>query len=498
VQFDPVAAARTAARLQHPDEVIRNVAIGRHRGEDVVAAEDEQLAVRDGPDRRVARRAGEQRGFAEQRAAVQRREPALRAAPFVDHLELAAADEETLRTGLALPDHRFARADTALADVPGDARQRFGRELGEERGALDEASDRHALRGRFEPRAHLGFARDRGGEAFAADPHEHDRDQRHDGGGAAARRIEHRELAEQLARADDRDRNRAAWSVDTDFEPAVEHDECILAGLALGNDGCVGAMGFDRRRVRQRGERLGSKIAQLPHVRERGGGLDHPAAFACRHAESRTVQIGKLRAIHRYPVKALRGETLATADVFADGIAGDRTAALVVVSEGHSRTGKTYRGKENARLHTLATADGGVEAAAGAGLVAVRVDDAGRYFDLHPISLIFDAWVGALEALTGAPVETLRFRPNLVATGAPGFAQSAADLIGSTLRIGGAVLTVVSAIVRCVTPSYDLVTGERDRDLARALAVDLGNVMGVYCTVTQPGRVATGDAIARD
>lgn len=209
------------------------------------------------------------------------------------------------------------------------------------------------------------------------------------------------------------------------------------------------------------------------------------------------MQIGTLRAIYRYPVKALRGETLAAADVFADGVDGDRTSALVVVTEGHSRTGKTYRGKENARLHTLADSEGGVQAAAGAGLVAVCEDD-GRYFDVHPISLIFDTWLGALEALTGAPVEMLRFRPNLVATAAAGFAQTEADLVGSTLRIGSVALTVVKPIVRCVTPSYDLETGERDRTLARALAVDLGNVMGVYCTVAQPGRLATGDAIARD
>jgi uncharacterized protein YcbX len=207
------------------------------------------------------------------------------------------------------------------------------------------------------------------------------------------------------------------------------------------------------------------------------------------------VRIGTLSEIHRYPVKALRGETLAAADVFADGLAGDRTSALVVVTPGHSRTGKTYRGKEDARLHTLAGADGGVQAAAAAGLTAVCEDEHGRYFDLLPVSLIFDTWLGTLEALCGSRAEPLRFRPNLVATAAPGFAKREPDLSGSELRIGSVVLTVVQPIIRCVTPSYDLVTGERDKTLARALAVDLGNVMGVYCTVAQPGRLAAGDGI---
>lgn len=207
------------------------------------------------------------------------------------------------------------------------------------------------------------------------------------------------------------------------------------------------------------------------------------------------MQIGTLAAIHRFPVKSLRGESLAAADVLADGIPGDRAAALVVVTEGHSRTGKTYRGKEHARLHTLTTVDGAVQAAAEAGIVAVRDDVRGHYFDLHPISLIFDTWLAALATETGTLVEPLRFRPNLVASAAPGFARRETDMVGCRLRIGNVEFAVLQPIQRCVTPSYDLTTGERDRVLARALAVDLGNVMGVYCTVAQPGTLATGDTI---
>lgn len=206
--------------------------------------------------------------------------------------------------------------------------------------------------------------------------------------------------------------------------------------------------------------------------------------------------LGTLAAIHRYPVKALRGETLTAADVLADGIAGDRTRALVVVSGGHNRTGKTYRGKENALLHTVDSVDRGMRTAQAAGVVT-RSDDAdGRYFDVHPISLVFDTWLAALDAFTGGQAEALRFRPNLVATAAPGFAKREADLVGARLRVGDVELTVAKPIIRCVTPSYDLQTGEADRTLAKALAVDLGNTMGIYCTVVQPGRIATSDAIA--
>lgn len=181
--------------------------------------------------------------------------------------------------------------------------------------------------------------------------------------------------------------------------------------------------------------------------------------------------------------------------MLADGIAGDRTAALVVVSSGHSRTGKTYRGKENAQLHTVDSVERGLTAAQRAGVTAARVDADARYFDVHPISLIFDTWLAALDAFTGGTAEPLRFRPNLVATAAPGFARREADLVGARLRVGGVELVVVKPIVRCVTPSYDLETGERDGALAKALAVDLGNTMGIYCTVARPGGIATGDRI---
>ena len=206
------------------------------------------------------------------------------------------------------------------------------------------------------------------------------------------------------------------------------------------------------------------------------------------------MQAGRLIAIHRYPVKALRGETLASADVLRDGIAGDRTSALIVTAERHARAGKTFRGKEHSRLHTIAHAPDGVRAAADAG-VDVEVAPRGRYFDVHPISLIFDSWLGDLEALCGATVEALRFRPNLVAAAAPGFAAREAALVGARLRIGGVELEVLEPIVRCVTPSYDVETGERDLAIARALAGERGNVMGVYCAVREPGRTATGDVV---
>ena len=57
-------------------------------------------------------------------------------------------------------------------------------------------------------------------------------------------------------------------------------------------------------------------------------------------------------------------------------------------------------------------------------------------------------------------------------------------------------LDVVKPITRCVTPSYDLATGEPDPALQRTLVGQRGNIMGVYCRVVTAGTIARGDAIA--
>jgi uncharacterized protein YcbX len=205
--------------------------------------------------------------------------------------------------------------------------------------------------------------------------------------------------------------------------------------------------------------------------------------------------LGTVVSLYRYPVKALRGEALERAEVLASGFAGDRASALIVHTPGHARTGKPYRGKENRRLHTVATVAAAERLALGAGLELEAADEQPHYFDAEPVSLVFDTWVRELEALAGRPVDPLQFRPNIVAAAAPSFAQSERELIGSRLTIGAVVLEAVSAITRCVTISYDIATGEADPALQRTIVQQRDNEMGIYCRVLVPGTIVTGDAI---
>jgi uncharacterized protein YcbX len=216
-----------------------------------------------------------------------------------------------------------------------------------------------------------------------------------------------------------------------------------------------------------------------------------PAAFRAAHEEP----LGVLERIWRYPVKALAGVACTSCRVDADGLAGDRTAALMV-RDGHARVGKAYRGKEEPRMHLFASANDAIAQAATTG-VALEQARGERFFDARPISLIVDAWLREVERFAGRAVDPLRFRPNFYVRGTSDMRSDEADLVGATLAIGAVVLRVVEPIHRCVTPSYDVATAEADPAMQRAYALDRGNIVGIYCEVGVPGDVAVGDAVVR-
>jgi uncharacterized protein YcbX len=206
--------------------------------------------------------------------------------------------------------------------------------------------------------------------------------------------------------------------------------------------------------------------------------------------------LGTVEALYRYPVKSLRAEPLTAAEVRADGFAGDRASALFVSSPEHARAGKTYRGKENRLLHTVTALADAAGLALAAGVTVAADGTRPHYFDLEPVSLVFDTWIRELEALAGRDVDPLRFRPNIVAVAAPSFTRKEHDLIGTRIKAGAVTLDVVSAITRCVTPSYDVASGTADPALQRTIVAERGNIMGVYCRVVTTGTIARGAILA--
>ena len=210
------------------------------------------------------------------------------------------------------------------------------------------------------------------------------------------------------------------------------------------------------------------------------------------------MDLGTIAGLWRYPVKSLKAEPLTRARVLPDGFEGDRTAALVVETPTHARAGKPYRGKESAQLHLTSDPETAASYAADA-KVMVTLDRARpRWFDAQPVSVLFDLWVRDVEALVGAELDPLRWRPNVYVRAVPEFTRREPALVGATLRAGTVVLRVLEPIDRCVTPTYDVATGEPTPRLLEAVATRRNNVVGVYCEVVTPGEVQLGDTVRGD
>lgn len=207
------------------------------------------------------------------------------------------------------------------------------------------------------------------------------------------------------------------------------------------------------------------------------------------------MELGTLAGLWRYPVKSLKAEPLARAGILADGLAGDRAAALVVENPEHARAGKPFRGKESSRLHLTSDPETAATYAADASVMVTLDRSRPRWFDAGAVSLLLDLWVRDVEALVGQPLDPLRWRPNLYVETVPGFAKREPDLVGATLRAGSALLRVATTIERCVTPTYDVATGEPLPRVLEAVARERGNVVGVYCEVVTPGEIALGEML---
>lgn len=112
---------------------------------------------------------------------------------------------------------------------------------------------------------------------------------------------------------------------------------------------------------------------------------------------------------------------------------------------------------------------------------------------VHIINL---ATVADLERVWGHAINPLRFRPNLIVTGAPPWAEF--GWIGKELRVGasGLRLKVTDRVDRCPATNVDPDTGSRDADIPALLRRQWGHVdFGVYAQVSERGGLSQGDVV---
>jgi uncharacterized protein len=216
--------------------------------------------------------------------------------------------------------------------------------------------------------------------------------------------------------------------------------------------------------------------------------------------------------VWRYPVKSMAGERLDSCEVAETGLVGDRRWALVDGSP--NRAGKPLTIREDGRLMTYQARlvrGGGVEVVTPGGEVAAMDgrlvsrlaaetsrpltlrELEGENFDDSPVLLVIVSTVAAFGLQAGMDVDHRRFRANLYVAGLE--PEEEIGWIGRRVAVGGAELEVVSRCERCVVITRDPDTTATTPELLRVLKQTQETCMGVYCRVTRPGRVATGDHV---
>lgn len=228
-------------------------------------------------------------------------------------------------------------------------------------------------------------------------------------------------------------------------------------------------------------------------------------------------EVGRVVGLWRYPVKSMAAEALEGVDVGWQGLAGDRRWAFI--REGMVRSGFPWLTiRENPRMWayqprladpnrpdacvTLVRTPSGAELDVvdpaladelGHGARVLRQDRG--IFDTAPLSLITTGTVEALGAMAGAPLDPLRFRPNLLVEAAGGEPFTEDAWVGAVLTVGGLRMRVDKRDERCVMITVDPATTERNPAVLRAVARQRQGCAGVYGTTVRPGRVSLGDTV---
>lgn len=253
-----------------------------------------------------------------------------------------------------------------------------------------------------------------------------------------------------------------------------------------------------------------------------------------------------INSLHRYPVKGLTGETLASASL-APGrcLPWDRAFALAQGDGAYDPANPAWVPKSNfmcllknaaiARLQTsfdeaagllsITAPDGGHMEASPftpegqdqlARFLTFCLGDEARYgatgrppsFQHVPahsfcdhktqvISLIGLGSLSALETAAGAPRDIRRFRANIYIEAIAPWEEF--TWLGRHITIGATRLLVQDRIDRCGATSVNPDTGQRDANPVRELQHGFGHIdLGVFATVLEGGVIKPGDAIKPD
>jgi len=236
------------------------------------------------------------------------------------------------------------------------------------------------------------------------------------------------------------------------------------------------------------------------------------------------IEIGQVEAIFRYPVKSMAGERLEVANLGWHGIDGDRRLALRRTQE---RSGfpwlsasklpdlllftplrheggvhgnlpthiRTPRGKELAAFGEELAAE--IERRHGAPVQMMHLR--AGVFDEASVSVIATDTIREIGRLAGTGPDVRRFRPNiLVRLSRPNPFQED-QWLGGVLLFGepgeGPSISVTVRDIRCSMVNLDPDSGRSAPEVMKSIVRANQNNAGIYGTVIQTGRLATGQTV---
>jgi uncharacterized protein len=236
------------------------------------------------------------------------------------------------------------------------------------------------------------------------------------------------------------------------------------------------------------------------------------------------MELGRISAIFRYPVKSMAGELLDVASLGWHGIAGDRRLAFRRVTD---KTGFPWLtaskfpqlllykplGLDTSAAEPLPThvrAPDGQEYELGS--AELRKEISRRYgsdlelmhlkhgiFDEACISVISLGTVSSIERESGRAIDLRRFRPNIVIETFSGKPFEEDSWVGRTLLFGeehtGAGVRVTLRDERCVMVNFDPDTSERDSNVMKTVVRMNENCAGAYGTVVRTGELRVGQIV---
>lgn len=236
------------------------------------------------------------------------------------------------------------------------------------------------------------------------------------------------------------------------------------------------------------------------------------------------LEIGRIEAIFRYPVKSMRGEPLDAAMLGWHGIEGDRRFALRRLDDRggfpwlsasklpalmlFSPQRRDDANRDAVPDHVL-TPEGqelpmfgdalAEDVTRRSGIAVQMMQLKHGIFDDASISVITSDTVREIGRLSGTSTDIRRFRPNIVIRSASAVPFEENDWVGGVLTFGetdsAPVVSVTTRDVRCAMVNIDPDQGHLSPDVLKAVVRVNENTAGIYATVTRMGRLAIGQTV---